>query len=94
MTGLVVLTIAGVRSVIESGSTTFHAWDEHTQVYFQGGWIQVWSPPLFARPAQSRVEIYEGGDQPQMLKRAAALTGAGVQMVALLALSDDGRPAC
>ena len=27
-----------------------------------------------------------------MLKRAAALTGDGVQMVALLALSDDGSP--
>jgi Mg-chelatase subunit ChlD len=37
-------------------------------------------------------DLYEGGDRGQMLKRAAALTGAGVQMVALLALSDDGSP--
>jgi predicted dehydrogenase len=61
LTGLVTLEVAGVRSVIESGSTAFHAWDEHTQVYFQKGWIHVWSPPLFTRPAQSRVEVYEGG---------------------------------
>jgi hypothetical protein len=27
-----------------------------------------------------------------MLKRAAALTGAGVQMIVLLALNDDGAP--
>ena len=62
MTGLVTLDLDGVRSVIESGSTAFHSWDEHTQVYFQKGWIHVWSPSLFASPAQSRVEIYEGGD--------------------------------
>jgi predicted dehydrogenase len=61
LTGLVVLDLAGVRGVIESGGTAFHDWDEHTQVYFQQGWIHAWSPPLFAVPAQSRVEVYEGG---------------------------------
>ncbi|HWE61625.1 MAG TPA: Gfo/Idh/MocA family oxidoreductase [Chloroflexota bacterium] len=62
LTGLVVLELAGARSVIESGSTTFHSWDEHTQVYFQKGWIHIWSPALFTVPAQSRVEVYEGGE--------------------------------
>jgi Mg-chelatase subunit ChlD len=37
-------------------------------------------------------DLYEGGNRAEMLKRAAALAGAGVQMVALLALSDDGAP--
>jgi Mg-chelatase subunit ChlD len=37
-------------------------------------------------------DLYEGGNQNEMIKRAAALVGAGVQMIALLALSDDGRP--
>ena len=60
LTGLVVLELAGTRCAIESGSSTFHTWDEHTQVYFQKGWIHVWSPPLFTVPAQSRVELYEG----------------------------------
>jgi predicted dehydrogenase len=64
MTGVVVLDVAGVRSIIESGSTTFHAWDEHTQIYFQKGWIHLWAPPFFERPALSRLEVYEGGDQP------------------------------
>ncbi len=64
MTGLVVLDLAGTRGVIESGSTAFHDWDEHTQIYFERGWVHVWSPPLFTRPAQSRIEIYEraGGE--------------------------------
>ncbi len=37
-------------------------------------------------------DLYEGGDQAEMLKRTAAIVGSGVQMVALLALSDEGAP--
>ncbi len=37
-------------------------------------------------------DLYEGGSREEMIKRVAALVGAGVQMVALLALSDDGAP--
>jgi Mg-chelatase subunit ChlD len=38
-------------------------------------------------------DLYEGGDKREMLKRAASLAESGVQMVALLALADDGAPA-
>jgi Mg-chelatase subunit ChlD len=37
-------------------------------------------------------DLYEGGSRDEMLKRAAALAGSGVQLIALLALSDDGAP--
>jgi Mg-chelatase subunit ChlD len=37
-------------------------------------------------------DLYEGGNQQEMLKRAASLVSSGVQMVALLALSDEGAP--
>jgi hypothetical protein len=37
-------------------------------------------------------DLFEGGDRAEMLRRVAALAGSGVQMVALLALSDDGAP--
>jgi hypothetical protein len=37
-------------------------------------------------------DLYEGGVRDEMLKRIAALTGAGVQMICLLALSDEGAP--
>ncbi|MCA9837139.1 MAG: VWA domain-containing protein [Trueperaceae bacterium] len=37
-------------------------------------------------------DLYEGGNAEDMLRRASALVAAGVQMIALLALSDDGRP--
>lgn len=37
-------------------------------------------------------DLYEGGEKPEMLKRAASLVSSGVQMITLLALSDDGAP--
>jgi hypothetical protein len=37
-------------------------------------------------------DLYEGGDQREMIKRAASVVGGGTTMVALLALNDDGAP--
>ncbi len=38
-------------------------------------------------------DLYEGGVQAELLKRAAAIVAAGVQFIVLLALCDDGAPA-
>lgn len=38
-------------------------------------------------------DLYEGGDSPGMLARARALVASGVNVIVLLALSDEGRPA-
>ena len=37
-------------------------------------------------------DLYEGGNRQEMLKRVAAISGAGVQVISLLALDDRGRP--
>ncbi len=37
-------------------------------------------------------DLYEGGNREEMLKRAASLVASGVQVIALLALNDDGAP--
>lgn len=37
-------------------------------------------------------DLYEGGDPAGMRKRATELVGAGVQVIVLLALNDDGAP--
>jgi len=37
-------------------------------------------------------DLYEGGNPEEMRKRAKALTEAGVQVIVLLALNDDGAP--
>ena len=50
-----------------------------------------------SRPADTVVvlisDLYEGGIRDEMLKRVAAMKAAGVEFVALLALSDEGAPA-
>ena len=51
---------------------------------------------LITRPTDTILvlitDLYEGGNQAEMRKRAAAIVGSGVTMVTLLALADDGAP--
>jgi hypothetical protein len=51
---------------------------------------------LVSRPAKTVLvllsDLYEGGDDGAMLRRAASLIASGVRLVVLLALSDDGAP--
>ncbi|MEV0627072.1 VWA domain-containing protein [Nonomuraea wenchangensis] len=51
---------------------------------------------LVTRPADSIFvlisDLYEGGVRQEMLRRVAAMTEAGVQVIVLLALSDEGAP--
>jgi predicted dehydrogenase len=58
MSGVVVLEIAGVRTVIESGSLAYHGWDEHTQLFFERGWVRTEAPPLLLRNKAATVEVY------------------------------------
>ncbi|MEO5874005.1 MAG: VWA domain-containing protein, partial [Streptosporangiaceae bacterium] len=56
-----------------------------------------YSQGLITRPADSIFvlvsDLYEGGVRDEMLKRVAALVNGGVQVIVLLALSDEGAPA-
>ncbi|MGH3656169.1 MAG: VWA domain-containing protein [Micromonosporaceae bacterium] len=51
---------------------------------------------LITRPSDSIFvlisDLYEGGVREEMLRRVAAMVTAGVQVVVLLALSDEGAP--
>jgi Mg-chelatase subunit ChlD len=51
---------------------------------------------LIERPADTIFvlisDLYEGGVEADLLRRAAALVAAGVQFITLLALSDEGAP--
>ncbi len=58
VTGVVVLNVSGVRTVIESGSVAYHGWEEHTQVYFRQGWVRTCAPPLLLRNMPAAVEVY------------------------------------
>jgi len=37
-------------------------------------------------------DLYEGGNEKEMLKKCAAIKASGVQLIVLLALSDEGSP--
>jgi Mg-chelatase subunit ChlD len=56
-----------------------------------------YSQQLITRPRDTILvlisDLYEGGAREQMLRRIGELTAAGVQVVVLLALSDEGAPA-
>lgn len=51
---------------------------------------------LITRPADSIFilisDLYEGGVREEMLRRVAAMTASGIQVIVLLALSDEGQP--
>ena len=51
---------------------------------------------VITRPTQTILtlitDLYEGGDSSGLLRRAAELVASGVQVICLLALSDDGAP--
>ncbi|MFI6868707.1 VWA domain-containing protein [Nocardia sp. NPDC050406] len=55
-----------------------------------------YSQSLITRPTDSLFvlisDLYEGGVRAEMLRRIRAMTESGVQVVVLLALSDDGAP--
>ena len=61
-TGIVSFDMDGVRGVLESGRLKYHRWEEHTQVYFENGWVKTWAPPLLHKNLPAEVEIYRGGD--------------------------------
>jgi Mg-chelatase subunit ChlD len=51
---------------------------------------------LIRRPSETILilisDLYEGGNQAELLKRAAAIISSGVRVVTLLALNDTGAP--
>jgi len=51
---------------------------------------------VISRPAQTILvlitDLYEGGNAKEMLRRAAELKASGIQVICLLALSDQGTP--
>lgn len=55
-----------------------------------------YSQSLITRPEDTVFilisDLYEGGDQSDMLNRAASIKQSGVQFITLLALSDEGAP--
>jgi predicted dehydrogenase len=83
-TGIVVLTVGGARCLLETGALAYHRWDEHTQVYFERGWVHTWAPPLLLRNSVAEVEIYRADEEGV----AGALGEMGVRHTVTRALPE------
>ncbi|MEK7476823.1 MAG: Gfo/Idh/MocA family oxidoreductase [Candidatus Coatesbacteria bacterium] len=75
MHGVVILEVAGVRTIVESGSVAYHAWDEHTTVYFDRGWVRTHAPPLLQPNRQATVETYVAGKDGPVAAEHFAVQG-------------------
>ena len=60
LSGATVLKINGITTVIESGWVKCHEWNEHTQFFFEKGWIKTEMPTLLLRNVPASVEVYRG----------------------------------
>jgi predicted dehydrogenase len=66
MRGVVVLDLNGTRAIIESGRVAYHGWEEHTQIFFEKGWIRTDAPPLLLRNVPATVQVYRAGPSRQV----------------------------
>jgi predicted dehydrogenase len=76
MSGVVVMEVGGVRTVLESGSLAYHSWDEHTQVFFERGWVRSEAPPLLLKNMCATVEVYRA-DQGSGSSRSEIFPAGG-----------------
>jgi predicted dehydrogenase len=65
-TGIVIFDMAGVRVTLETGSISHYRWDEHTQIYFEHGWVHTWAPPLLLKNTPAEVEVYRAGEAQEI----------------------------
>jgi predicted dehydrogenase len=74
MTGIVVLEVNGTRAVVESAYTKFHGWEEHTQIYFEGGYLRTEAPALMHKETSATCEVYRAasGGAPASLTKEFA----------------------
>ena len=68
-TGVVVFGMAGVRATLETGDISHYRYDDHTQVYFQHGWVRLGMPPLLLKQVPAEVEIYRAGEEQSFTRR-------------------------
>jgi predicted dehydrogenase len=96
MTGVVVLSVNGVRCVLESAYTKFHAWEEHTQVYFERGYVRTDAPPLMQKNMAATCETYraaaDGRPAESGVKHASPQWSYREEARAFLECVRDERP--
>jgi predicted dehydrogenase len=58
-------------AIVETGLLSASFWEEHTQVYFRDGWINIDTPPPLLRNVSADVEVYRAGKTQSYLRPLA-----------------------
>ncbi len=56
------LNFDGYSATLEAGRSSYHGWDEVTEIYFSNGRVRIVTPPALLRNVPAQVELYMGGD--------------------------------
>ena len=56
---------------LEAGALSAHAWDEHTRIYFEHGWIDIATPMPLLRNVPAQVTVYEANGNKQITQPLA-----------------------
>lgn len=67
-TGVVLFNMGGIRVTLETGHVSHYRWDEHSQLYFENGWVHTWAPPLLLKNTPAEVEIYRAGQEQEITR--------------------------
>lgn len=59
--GVILLEFEGFLCSLEVGQFSANHWDEHTQIYFDDGWLRIDTPSPLLRNVPAKVELYEAG---------------------------------
>jgi len=71
LTGVAVMEMNGVRTVLESAEMNSHRWEEETQIFFSKGYVKTWPTSLLLRNMPAEVEVYLGGENPETRRPVA-----------------------
>ena len=66
--GTLLMEYEGIPCNLESGNVNSHLWDDHTQIYFEGGWVKRSTSPLLLRNVPCEVEVYRAVPQRELIR--------------------------
>jgi predicted dehydrogenase len=66
--GTLVLEYDGVRCNLESGNIQSHTWNDHTQIFFEKGWVKRTTPPILLRNVPCEVEVYRSAPRTELIR--------------------------
>ncbi|RKZ85908.1 MAG: gfo/Idh/MocA family oxidoreductase [Candidatus Parabeggiatoa sp. nov. 1] len=63
-------------AVLETGDYSYHGWDEVIEIYFAQGRLRIETPPPLLRNVPAKVELYKGGEKPEIYSPLCGWTWA------------------